>query len=1052
MSDWNVGITLDISADNPTASDASLGLSNGIFYWVTGRPGYNGSGYTGDALSGKTWAQHIIKYDKLGDPTRTWDDEDGYASLSGFDFSIDNTSKFWNELQSNNYYVIGREIKVYLFIDDVSKLIWTGKVDKIDYDRIEYKFTCTDKDPHKMFPPTQADDVTYPDIDEGAKGEMIPVTLGMCAKAKLLPVKEATTRVPLFKIGADTGFVASLQDHDYLTREIVLNTPGMSFSENEFEGYYLKLVVGGDEETVLIESNSDSKGSTTTFKIANWFETEPTLDNIHASSTDTSLDVWYFELFRFRTTQIVSEKQIVSIEDSEINTGKDIAFWDSNSEKYAHVGNLVTQYDNSDVENTGRPGVTLKAVEDEKIADIYDYAPVKPTEIIPPSTGIVQSVPKTNPYYYEYNTGSGWSNYGSYDSGTLTFGADNPNLFDLDRDSSYTVLSDSELVIDHAMRNAIWFDVKIPEQLSLLTYQQVYLVFDYSIHCTQVPQKVQMGVNYSCVDHNGRVTDLFFPTSTVNGTGGSDHKNLYDSENVIPDDRDEVDITTEQSQNLIPYLHYGETSGDNSNFHTRKAAIDLSDIIQNSNWMKAYKYIRVQVRMMVQSDGAGPAFTVTQKFKEFAFIGLNKIEFTNQTAYAKTKGEYFNYGAGYETSRVDYLARHIMENYDNIPYGDIIDDGVASSRLWWHMGRQITEQRNSKEYLRELCKQTFTAIVPTRDGKRKLIAWVDQYSEITSHDDSDIQKVLSWKKTSLSRVYNDFQIKYNHDPGLGKRKNQMTVSKTDESAFPALTESTMSDTDRSTNFTSIYVVDYGSHGWWAKFTYSTSQTWISVGKKVSWNDGTDFLTFGEIQTVSSLRTIFWVKFSNTFGIMNGYSSGGGTVTENGSGTPKWSTFVSGINDYAFAKSLWETSHASYIRTGKLNRLPSGLSDLNWYIHNADWGLYYDDAVINYLQRCVEWYTRDKDVVEYLAKATDTNLDLNPAELIGWEHPFYTNGTERKGFITKLRIRLKERDMLIGLKLKPADIIERTYIQETGSNTDQIQETGSNSNQVQETGG
>ena len=46
MADYYIAVVLDLSGGGVTDSDADVGLDTGVFYWIVGRPGYAGSGYS----------------------------------------------------------------------------------------------------------------------------------------------------------------------------------------------------------------------------------------------------------------------------------------------------------------------------------------------------------------------------------------------------------------------------------------------------------------------------------------------------------------------------------------------------------------------------------------------------------------------------------------------------------------------------------------------------------------------------------------------------------------------------------------------------------------------------------------------------------------------------------------------------------------------------------------------------------------------------------------------------------------------------------------------
>ena len=97
------GIVIDIT-DVTTDTNADIGLYSGVFYWVTGRPGYAGSGYSGEAPASKTWKQGIIvgELSPMIRMTKGMDETGGYGSLSGFNFNANDSSSSGDEANSLN--------------------------------------------------------------------------------------------------------------------------------------------------------------------------------------------------------------------------------------------------------------------------------------------------------------------------------------------------------------------------------------------------------------------------------------------------------------------------------------------------------------------------------------------------------------------------------------------------------------------------------------------------------------------------------------------------------------------------------------------------------------------------------------------------------------------------------------------------------------------------------------------------------------------------------------------------------------------------------------
>ncbi|MDR2728070.1 MAG: hypothetical protein LBB56_02980, partial [Chitinispirillales bacterium] len=132
--------------------------------------------------------------------------------------------------------------------------------------------------------------------------------------------------------------------------------------------------------------------------------------------------------------------------------------------------------------------------------------------------------------------------------------------------------------------------------------------------------------------------------------------------------------------------------------------------------------------------------------RQIGLIGVNEQEFKEEGVYAiNCKGEYSYSGNGDKvTADTIYgVFYNILKEYDGIvdKDGNIDPARIDIEKLEhletvrgtnridgvpvWRTGRQILERKNSFNYLRELCKQSFVGIVPSRKGKLILSAWLD---------------------------------------------------------------------------------------------------------------------------------------------------------------------------------------------------------------------------------------------------------------------------------------------------------------------------------------
>ena len=173
---------------------------------------------------------------------------------------------------------------------------------------------------------------------------------------------------------------------------------------------------------------------------------------------------------------------------------------------------------------------------------------------------------------------------------------------------------------------------------------------------------------------------------------------------------------------------------------------------------------------------------------------VDSYDAVHQTATASfnyTEGASHNTQGQYLANSVHGAFMHILEDYDQIPH-NMIDYGMGTE-YWlqsnrrltdsmgspgdgcWMVGRTLTEQKNSSDYLNELCCQSCTGLFQNRHGQRALRAFQAYgYSYTTgpgkspNHDNILIidGSITEFVKTDWSQTYNSFNLRYSYDPGL----------------------------------------------------------------------------------------------------------------------------------------------------------------------------------------------------------------------------------------------------------------------------------------------
>ena len=387
MSSYSVGITLDIS-DTTSATDVNIGLNSGVFYWITGRPGYTGSGYLGDAPSGKTWYEGILALNNLGQPNRIVDiiTDGDYGTLSGFTFVIDNTSNFWYSIQNNLYNLKNRIVNVYIFLDDVSYQNWSGVVKDVVFDRVKYTIKCKDNFTaiHKTLPPEKITNTSFPNIDSPDEGKAFPICFGLVNRAKLYNVSMVPEAIDLAPSIPNTITSSPAKKYSYYyptadtgTPYVDIYNPNSSFDEDVFKGknYYLRVIKGDDQVIKIIGNDATAAGSPNSGynytrlyleKSLSKSDTQFSADGNNWVPGDGELsdDVWFFQIVSMTSQYVLSLNSIEEFD--QLNTDLVLKRYDANKNDYEDIEFDSIEFSNDTSSSIGYPYVNI-------ISGNFDY-------------------------------------------------------------------------------------------------------------------------------------------------------------------------------------------------------------------------------------------------------------------------------------------------------------------------------------------------------------------------------------------------------------------------------------------------------------------------------------------------------------------------------------------------------------------------------------------------------------------------------------------------------------------------------------------------------
>jgi len=1007
-----ISYAIDLVTDS-TVSSAEFGLTNGTFHWVTGRPGYDGSPtyptYEAGGDNTNVYYEGIIALDKIGNPSRQIDLtlSGEYGTVSNFSFSLVNYNKFFEFVQANSIYMVGRSITFYTVIDGIFYQTWKGLVGNMPYNETNFTISCIDeyRKIHKPIPPNDIQLTGSNSPGELSIGQAQPVAIGNVAFAKLYltgskPVYQTLVKdyyaLSYGQIGYQTNAIIPIQNNiitaspvEYNTcagisvdsTNINLFTNNVSFVKNDMSGMYLTACSGDAAPTgelFYITGNEDSSqigtypnGTMTRLHLQGrvasaldfntlWAYTQPN------TSPWVKKDLWWFKVLDIETTLTLSDSSIQKFElDS---AGRPYLYtYDDKNKKYDRVDNIITQLDTT----TAAVKVLSKDIDEQ--GNLRYYYGIVPSDIQ------LYTVAPIYDYKYYANSPTSGGGFRSLMPGSFAYKiGDSINYVGLSTEST-KVLRDRDgmtsLQIIFPRNKGIKFEFYIeslfPRDQIGNDFDDLWIGADFAIDAIPWSFYYTLAIETTLLDVYGVPMEpesnniLEYPASSV----------LFS--------------TTQDIYFGLPDVYYAG-KGDPANPHGLHyyTLVDLwnrTDNDENANPVRYRDYMRlgsdyvskiregsisptVRQKFTITSVSGAPLSDTTCIIYEVGYTGLKQIQFADGNLYGRISGGVCSDGS--PSSDVYHAFKLLLETYDKIPQA-LLDYGnlPATRSTWSPVGRQITERKNSYEYLTELCRDSYTAMFPTRDGKRKLTAWRDQTNIDVAFDQTSIirNSIESYERTNPSQVYNDFICKYGYSGAENNFLRSLVLTKTDQSNFP-----------------------------------------LSTGT--------------------------------------------------------WTTYVAGLDPhlYADASALWAQAHLSYQIINYIRQNPTETQELNWYTDNALFqntaftGASTTDPAFRYLVELVNWTSLQKESLQFSIPLTSANIKRELCDKITFSDSFYTDSSARNGWITGLEIDVKKNVINVDALLVPpemeaqnADVVainERGVplndgytIDENGTRTDQVDE-------------
>ncbi len=509
---------------------------------------------------------------------------------------------------------------------------------------------------------------------------------------------------------------------------------------------------------------------------------------------DSGEDTWWFSIVEMGGTHLISSNPITKIvTDNGTDTGKPLLYiYDKNRKVMDPVPNQIYDVvlDNSGV--SGHPEFILYSSNIRKDGEVQYLATITPSrwsiEIEPNLRHV------TNRISWEVIQ-SGHINIG----GTVQAPYVNhlvkkifPTVDICNRNQNNYVTIMMPDYEDY--KNSYAFTVKLEYPKEYLAYEveEIYICIDADYTAapvapstTAVPIRIIMFID---------VLDVY--GNVVNSVQYDDIDNDNKGDLVWP--TDQIPVASPISLNTLPDAYYDnggvkETGYVNQWKYVGKDSADEDVTLRSMLKLKSelWNMIKdgsssniIQARVIITSNGdsykGGAPFSLSVKLKEAGIMGIRSTNALNDDYYCRLKGEKTPDGS--ETNNVYNAFRLMLETYDGIPASKIDYTNLPVTRADWTVGRQISEAKSSKDYIKELAQHSFTAVYPMRNGKRGLKAWLEDTDIVKAFDSDDIirDSIKGWQRTDVEDLYNEFRLEYNWNTASNTYIDSISLMNTDK--------------------------------------------------------------------------------------------------------------------------------------------------------------------------------------------------------------------------------------------------------------------------------
>lgn len=1013
-------------------NSSTWGIYNGAMAYVTGRPAWTTATppttapLNPNSLTNQLdWKEGMFLMGKFSLPSYAVDMEEmgTYGTTSGMKVELQNVTGLFFALRDLGITLYRCRVQFFVVIDGVFIQWWEGSVNDVAFNGTTLSLDCVDyfKDIHKDAPPSKVDADDYPRAKDSVRGKVVPICMGYVTHARLLNVGGISDPLDCAEISGIKHKVCPIDSYTEISRTIVVYVNSLVVDANAWAGKWAIPVRGGPAMPRRIISNTASSANKVAIVLESLW-TKENADEVIAPTlyhtTASLLNEWWIQIVDASFPRIVSDRPVASIEDSANGFSKTLETFDKDAEAWVDVSSSIHRSSAQAIDQGGgRPGFLLysKDLETSK-------QKVEMRRLIRPTAANLVDIdwlyygnPSPDAPGYAY----GKNNNAAYlTASSVTANGSIPALRNLTNSPavSWTLTRGSSISQSMYATRAI-IDVFFDDSVLHTGYDSLSAHINLSMTAsgawkdnTEVRCKAGIyGIDiFNVITAKAGGLDLFLDVSGVSP-----------SPPVIV-------------INAIPLEYFSEWASYNSEeFYNQKTYLNFGKLISNREDLKAFKGIRIVLEFEIELGSASwfggpPSNTaITFAVNEVAISGNGEMDFAPEEVATRVIGQMFSDDwdsrrtAGDPVTNIADIPEYFIREYDDRPA--LIDtasvDAVKALRpdATWSIGRQFyDDSKSSAEHIASACKEGWFAIVPTHTGQRRQIAWTEAAPDF----DFDATNIVPGSigtatATPLRKVYTEFDLNHNFDPGPNKRTRNIQIRRTEE-AFPAETDF---EGGSSTLPFVAYLYNDGNDPPSIQFEF-TSEV-LKVGDYISFV-GTEP---GHVLIFTPRRVFHTYYFEGSwFAHVDG--AGGsvlvhyteytlGTLTVYESHAPAWKNFVSGVDNYSDAAALHNSVAYPLTRTKNVLKL-----DMDWGFDWSDWGgSTGNNMPLAWLGIGAPYLSTPKYRIGFKVPINADTLGLYPGRCITFTDDA-TNGDTVRGWIQRLNLRpgAKGKDNVIEVEI------------------------------------